>query len=126
MLNSLPVALLVGTLLGFLSGLGVGGGSLLILWLTLVLNLEPSAARSVNLLFFLPSAAISCFYRRKQGILQMQTVIPGILGGCSGAVLGSWIASQTDALLLRKLLGVLLLITGIRELMYRPKKTPSH
>ena len=37
MLESLPVALIVGTLLGFLTGLGVGGGSLLILWLTLVL-----------------------------------------------------------------------------------------
>ena len=51
MLTSLPVSLLVGTVLGFLSGLGIGGGSLLILWLTMVLDMEQSAARFVNLLF---------------------------------------------------------------------------
>ena len=54
MLNSFPVALLVGTILGFLAGLGVGGGSLLILWLTVVCNTPYAAARIVNLLFFLP------------------------------------------------------------------------
>ena len=39
-LESVPVCILVGTVLGFLSGLGVGGGSLLILWLTAVLSME--------------------------------------------------------------------------------------
>ena len=34
MLESLPVIIIVGTVLGFLSGLGIGGGSLLIIWLT--------------------------------------------------------------------------------------------
>ena len=47
MLESLPVALIVGTLLGFLTGLGVGGGSLLILWLTLVLEMSQTAARGI-------------------------------------------------------------------------------
>lgn len=52
MLESFPVALLVSTLLGCLSGLGIGGGSLLILWLTLVLKVDPIVARQINLLFF--------------------------------------------------------------------------
>ena len=67
MLESLPVALIVGTLLGFLTGLGVGGGSLLILWLTLVLEMSQTDARGINLLFFLPSAAISCYLRWSRG-----------------------------------------------------------
>ena len=54
------ITLLIAALLGFLAGLGVGGGSLLILWLTLVLHTEPAQARPINLLFFLPAAAISC------------------------------------------------------------------
>ena len=45
MLESLPIVLIVGTVLGFLSGLGIGGGSLLILWLTIVLGMEQSTAR---------------------------------------------------------------------------------
>lgn len=72
MLESLPVALIVGTLLGFLTGLGVGGGSLLILWLTLVLEMPQTAARGINLLFFLPSAAISCYLRWKQGAVTLK------------------------------------------------------
>lgn len=53
-LESVPVCILVGIVLGFLSGLGVGGGSLLILWLTAVLSMEQRTAQGVNLLFFLP------------------------------------------------------------------------
>ena len=45
------VTLLVGTALGFLTGLGVGGGSLLMVWLTAVLGMDTLTARSINLLF---------------------------------------------------------------------------
>ena len=45
MLTSFPVCVFVGSLLGFLTGMGVGGGSLLILWLTLVLGFDQAAAR---------------------------------------------------------------------------------
>ena len=54
LLESLPVALIVGTVLGFLTGLGVGGGSLLILWLTLVLEMPQTAARGIICCFFCP------------------------------------------------------------------------
>ena len=77
MLESLPVALIVGTVLGFLTGLGVGGGSLLILWLTLVLEMPQTAARGINLLFFLPSAMIACYLRWKQGAVTLRKVLPG-------------------------------------------------
>ena len=70
LLGSLPVALIVGTVLGFLTGLGVGGGSLLILWLTLVLEMPQTAARGINLLFFLPSAMIACYLEAGGGNAQ--------------------------------------------------------
>lgn len=50
---------LVCTLLGYLSGLGVGGGGLLMLWLTQWQALPYPTARTVNLLFFLPSSLIA-------------------------------------------------------------------
>lgn len=121
MLESLPVALIVGTLLGFLTGLGVGGGSLLILWLTLVLEMPQTAARGINLLFFLPSAAISCYLRWKQGSVTLKKILPAIFAGCAAAVVFSLISTRMDLEILRKLFGVLLLATGIRELCYRPK-----
>ena len=109
MLESLPVALIVGTLLGFLTGLGVGGGSLLILWLTVVLSVPYPAARGINLLFFLPSACIACLFRWKQGVLDWKTVLPGILAGCAAAGI------------LQKLFGILLILTGLRELLLKPQ-----
>ena len=121
MLESLPVALIVGTLLGFLTGLGVGGGSLLILWLTLVLEMSQTDARGINLLFFLPSAAISCYLRWRQGAVTLKKILPAIFAGCAAAAVFSLISTRMDLEILRKLFGVLLLATGIRELCYRPK-----
>ena len=121
MLESLPVALIVGTLLGFLTGLGVGGGSLLILWLTLVLEMSQTAARGINLLFFLPSAMIACYLRWKQGAVTLKKVLPAIFTGCAAAAVFSLISTRIDLEILKKLFGVLLLATGIRELCYRPK-----
>lgn len=122
MLNSFPAAIAAGTALGFLSGLGTGGGSLLILWLTLVLDMEPAMARGINLLFFLPSALIACIFRWRQGKLSFRHVMPAILAGCAAALLFSWLGSRIDTAMLRKLFGGLLLLTGLRELFYRPRK----
>lgn len=123
MLSSFPLALAVGTVLGFLTGLGIGGGSLLILWLTMVLEIPQETARTINLLFFLPSALIACLFRAKQGTLVIRRVLPAILSGCIAAVLFSFLGFSLDTQLLRKAFGVLLLITGLRELLYQPKES---
>ena len=122
MLDSFPVSLGVGTLLGFLSGLGIGGGSLLILWLTLVLGMEPAEARTVNLWFFLPAAIVACYFRKQQGKLDLKQLLPAMAAGCIGAMLGTRIGGAVDTQLLKKGFGVLLLFTGIRELLWKPEK----
>lgn len=121
MLNSLPITLLAGTALGFLAGIGVGGGSLLMLWLTLILGLEHAVARNINLLFFIPSAIIASFFRWKQGTLELKKIIPAVLAGCLAAGAASFLSAQINLDNLKKLFGILLLITGIRELFYRRK-----
>lgn len=125
MLNSFLISVLVGTVLGFLSGLGIGGGSLLILWLTLILKMDPSTAREINLLFFLPAAAVSCIFRWKQGILDFKKVVPAIAAGCLAAILGTFLADIINTEKIKKAFGILLLITGIREIWYKPSKKAS-
>lgn len=122
MLESFPFLLAISTLLGFLSGIGVGGGSLLILWLTLVMNMEQGSARNLNLLFFIPCAVISCIFRWKQGTLNFKEILPAVLFGCISAALFSLLGRNLDTAVLKKLFGGLLLIIGIRELFYRPRK----
>lgn len=116
------ISLLVGALLGFLSGLGIGGGSLLILWLTLVLRTDPQTARSINLLFFLPSALIAGYFRWRQGAISFRKILPAILCGCAAALAFSLLSRNIDTSLLKKLFGVLLIATGIRELLFTVKK----
>ena len=115
------IDLLVGAVLGFLSGLGIGGGSLLILWLTLVQNADSSTARCINLLFFLPCALIAALFRWKQGTLPFRKILPAILTGSLSALVCSLFSQNLDLNLLKKLFGGLLIVTGIRELLYKPK-----
>ena len=82
----LILILAVSTVLGFLTGLGVGGGSLLILWLTLFLQEPQNTARTINLLFFLPAALVACLFRHKQGTLKLEKIYPAIVAGIIGLV----------------------------------------
>ena len=122
MLESMPVSIAAGAVLGFLTGLGIGGGSLLILWLTLVLQMPQTLAGTVNLMFFIPSAIIACLFRLKQGKLDLKRILPALAAGCVGAVLFTMLGNGIDEAVLRKPFGILLLLTGCRELFYRPRK----
>lgn len=122
MLNSFPVSVAVGLILGILAGLGTGGGSLLLLWLTLVQGIDSEIARTVNLLFFLTSAGIVSILRLKKGNLSIRKILPGILAGCVAAAGFSILSRYLDTSLLKKAFGVLLIVTGARELLYRPRK----
>jgi len=122
MLESFPFTVFVGIVLGFLSGLGIGGGSLLIIWLTAVLDWTIRNARAVNLLFFLPAALIACFIRYRHGTLNWKTVMPAMISGCVFAVAGSVIAGQVNTETLQKLFGILLILAGAKELFYRERK----
>ena len=120
MLNTL--AFPVAVLLGFLAGLGVGGGSLLMLWLTLAVGMEYADARTVNMLFFLPCAAIATAFRRKQGSVPFRRILPAILAGCTAAAVFAVVGKYINTALLKKLFGGILLFTGVREILYKSKK----
>lgn len=121
MLNSIPVAIIAGIVLGFLAGLGVGGGTLLILWLTLVLGMDQGTARMINLMFFLAAAGAVSARRIRKGTLSIRKILPAVICGCIAAAGFSLLARQLDLDAMKKLFGVLLLLTGFRELFYRPR-----
>ena len=112
----------VAIVLGFLAGLGVGGGRLLMLWLTAVVNMDYAVAKTVNLLFFLPTALITTFSHKKQGSVDLRKILPAIICACISAGIFSRIGKYIDTTLLKKLFGGILILTGLRELFYRPRK----
>lgn len=112
----------VAIVLGFLAGLGVGGGSMLVLWLTMVVGMEYTDARTINLLFFLPCAITATFFHRKQKRVKITKILPAIICGCVAAALFATVSAKIDTQIIKKLFGGLLLFTGLRELFYRPRK----
>lgn len=116
------IPLLISTVLGFLAGMGVGGGSLLLLWLTQVVAIPQEQARILNLLFFLPAAMVATLFRARQKVLQKGVTLPTLAAGCAAAAVFSVLSRSLDLELMKKLLGGLLILTGLREVFYRPRK----
>lgn len=122
MLSSTAFSIALGAVLGFLTGLGTGGGSLLLLWLTLVLDMEPQMARAINLMFFIPAAVTASALRLFRGGIPFRKIIMPALAGCGSAAAFSFAGSHMNTEHLQTLFGVLLIATGIRELLYRPQR----
>lgn len=110
------LSLIVSTLLAVLSGLGIGGGSLLMLWLTLFIREDYSRARIINLLFFIIPASISCITNRKELRTYKSAIIPAAAAGIVSSVFFSSLSQNWDVRILHILFGCLLFILGIREL----------
>ena len=111
------VAGVAGLVCGVFSGLGIGGGTLLMVWITAVVSLEQQTAQGINLLYFLPTAACALFFHIKNRLIRWRIVLPAILTGCLTAAGAAYLATGIDTGLLRKLFGGFLLLVGIRELL---------
>lgn len=115
-LNSFWLPILAGTITGILSGFGIGGGTLLLVYLTVFANLEQTQAQGINLLYFLPAALFSLPSHIKNGYIVKPVLFPAILTGLVCAAGAAWIATGLDTALLRKLFGFFLILIGLTQL----------
>lgn len=113
--------LLVGGATGILSGFGVGGGTILLVYLTVVLGMDQHLAQGINLLYFLPAAALALPAHVKNGYIERKAVLPAIAAGLALAAAGAWLSTGLEVGLLRKLFGGFLVLIGAHEL-FGPKK----
>ena len=101
-----------------ISAWGVGGGTLLLLVMTLFLGVDQRTAQGINLLFFLPTALSALLCHRKNGCLDTPTLRAAVP---IAALLGAWIATAVDVEILRRPFGIYLLLSGISLLL--PQKS---
>lgn len=106
----------VGALSGVIASMGLGGGFVLLIWLTLHDGMPQRQAQGVNLLFFLPIALISVVMHLRSGLIDKRLVLAMIPGGVAGAVLGALASQMVGNDILRKIYAVFLLFFGLREL----------
>ncbi len=119
------IVILIGLTAGIISGMGIGGGAILIPALVLFIKPEQHVAQSTNLLFFIPTAIVALTIHIKHKSVDFRTGVPIMLFGLTGAIIGSKIALSINGLLLRKSFGIFLLAMGLYEIFGKKKVRKS-
>ena len=107
---------------GALGGMGMGGGGILVIYLTLALGFPQLQAQGINLLFFLPCAAISLVINGLRRLVDWKRALWIALGGLPAALLGIWIAGIIDTKWLGWIFAAFLVVVGVRELFAKAEK----
>jgi hypothetical protein len=110
---------IAGFLAGLTASMGLGGGFILIIYLSVFKNAEQSAAGGINLLFFLPIALLSSIIHIKNGLVETKIIPVICAAGVAGAGLGVLLMGFLDESVLRRLFAGLLVIVGVKELLHR-------
>lgn len=106
---------------GVAAAMGLGGGFVLLVALALT-GTAQREAQWINLVFFLPVAALALILHRKNGLLDLGQVVPAAAGGLLGAVLGVWLSGMLGDVQLGRLFALFLGAVGIWELIGSWKK----
>lgn len=125
--------ILIGSISGILSGIGMGGGTILIFLLNTFAGLEQHLAQATNLIYFIPTAisAIIVNYRDKNIDIKLARLIS--IFGVIGAVIGSIISINMNVQILEKFFGIFLTVIAIHEIytlcreykLYKNRNTKS-
>lgn len=109
------LTVLIGALSGIISGMGIGGGAILIPALTLIIGIDQKLAQGINLVYFLPTAVVALIIHIKNKNADLKIAV--IIGICGivGAIGGSLFAMRLESDILRRMFGIFLLLIGLRE-----------
>ncbi|WP_124098018.1 sulfite exporter TauE/SafE family protein [Ruminococcus sp. Marseille-P6503] len=120
-MNWITIAL-VSFATGVFASLGLGGGMILIIYLTLFAGLPQLQAQGINLVFFLPIAAVSLYFHTKNKLVEWKKIVPVIISGTIFVAIFSFMANAMDNTLLKRIFGVFVILAGIKELFSKKEK----
>ena len=107
---------IIGFFSGILSGMGVGGGMLLIPALRIFFDIGQKNAQAINLFCFIPAAVCALVVHIKKKNVDFKSAVPMIITGVPFSVLGAYLCVKTSSRLLGILFGIFILVFGIREI----------
>ena len=113
---------LIGFLMGILSGLAIGGGTLLVPALVILMHIPQHTAQGVCLASFIPTALVAVITHLRQKNVDLKLALSLMIGALGGALLGSNLANHVDASLLRRIFGIFLVIMGVYEFFSKPQQ----
>ena len=113
------VDLLAISVIAVLSGMGIGSGGLLVLYLSFVHNTPQLQAQGLNLLFFIfASAASLCIHLARRRIPALPVVLLAA-AGLVGSLLGTRLSSLLPEIWVARLFGIFLIGAGALTLLRR-------
>lgn len=115
----------VSLLSGVTASMGLGGGFVLLIYLTAFANVPQMEAQLINLIFFLPIGALSLWFHKKNNLVVKQAILPSILTGVVGVAGGVTVAKFLGDVNLSKVFAVFLFLIGIKELFFKPKENSN-
>ena len=113
---------IAGFFSGIISGMGIGGGTILIPALIFFGEMSQQQAQSINIIYFVPTAVVALIRHKKDGNIEVKTVKTIVAWGIIGAAAGAVIATSIDSDSLKKLFGIFLLVMGIMEIFKKKKE----
>lgn len=116
------LTIIAGFISGIVSGTGMGGGTVLILFLSLFMGIDQHVAQATNLIFFIPTSIVAIFVSIKNKLICFKVAVPVIITGVIGAIIGANFATKIDVENLRKYFGYFLAIIAIHEIYSLVKK----
>ena len=114
---------------GLLGSMGLGGGSVLIIYLSAFVGMEQMRAQGINLVFFIPVALLSLVIHTKNKLVSWRTAALALVGGLPGVFAGYYLAQWLGSELLSKFFGGFLLLIAVRtfyQSFQRPKESPQN
>lgn len=100
-----------------ISGMGLGGGGLLVIYLTLVIGTPQIIAQGANLAFFIIAASFSTLYNAIKKQIKWKITLTMSAAGILFSYLGTLTAGNMDSSILTKIFGAMLVIGGIASLI---------
>ena len=101
---------------GIIGSMGMGSGTVLIIYLTVFANYEQTTAQGINLLFFIPCAIYSIVSYARQKMINTKPLLKLVLFGLIGAAGGYAVLSFMPSGLLGKLFGAFLIALAVKEI----------
>ena len=114
--------IIAGFLSGVIGAMGLGGGAVLLIYLTLFGGVDQIKAQGINLLFFIPIAVVSVAIYAFKKQIDFKTVILFGLAGLGGAAAGVFLTEWIGSPLLSKIFGGVLVAAGIFQAVTALKK----
>ena len=119
-------ALLAGLLSGIIGAMGMGGGAVLIIYLTLFLGLEQLNAQGINLIFFIPIGITALIIYTVKKQIEWKTTLPLAVGGLLGAAVGIALSGVLGSQLIGKIFGGFLCLLGLLEIFRKKDNKKSN